>query len=45
MKDIAYSCLQTGMNDYLTKPIQAPDLILHLEGTSALPVEPAGPPV
>ena len=38
-------CLQTGMNDYLTKPIQAPDLILHLEGTSALPVEPAGPPV
>ena len=34
-------CLQAGMNDYLTKPIQAPSLIRLLEATIALPSEPA----
>jgi two-component system sensor histidine kinase/response regulator len=29
-------CLQAGMNDYLTKPIQAPDLIRVLESTPVL---------
>jgi CheY-like chemotaxis protein len=29
-------CLKVGMNDYLTKPIQAPDLVRLIRATPAL---------
>jgi CheY-like chemotaxis protein len=38
-------CLNAGMNDYLTKPIQAADLVRLLEASPVLPDNPPGAPV
>ena len=34
-------CIEAGMSEYLTKPIQAPELVKIIQATIALPSEPA----
>jgi len=38
-------CLKAGMNDYLTKPVQATDLVRLINLVPALPDGPAGPSI